>query len=103
MQKDSLCALARRFCINRKGGTGGGGWGYPQGAMHMVAVRLGCESSMVGTRLANLRPGCMSRLRKCYSHLLEGSFLAGRLLRLKAGVCLLRVLTIACSLMSGHG
>ena len=39
----------RRFCISRKGGTRGGGWGHPQGDMHMVAAGLGCESAMVGT------------------------------------------------------
>ena len=25
-RKDSLCALVRRFCVSRNGGTGGGGW-----------------------------------------------------------------------------
>ena len=38
--------------MSRKGGTGGGGWGHPQGDMHMVAARLGCKSTMVGTILA---------------------------------------------------
>ena len=57
-----------------KGGTGGGGWvGSLQGAMHMVAARLGCQSTMVGTGWANSRPGCMDRLRKRYSHLVGGS------------------------------
>ena len=77
-RKDSLCALAYRFCVSRKGGTGGGEWGYPQGAVHMAAARLGCKRTMVGTGWANSRPGCMSRLRKCYSHLSGGSFLAGK-------------------------
>ena len=39
----SYCALRRKdawFCISRKGGTGGGGWGRPQGDMHMVAAKL---------------------------------------------------------------
>ena len=45
--------------------------------MCMVAARLGCQSTMVGTRWANSFPGCMDRLRKCYSHLVGGSFLAG--------------------------
>ena len=58
MQKDSLCALARWFCISRKGETGRGGWdregrwGPPQGDqgdMHMVADRPGFETAMVGT------------------------------------------------------
>ena len=60
---------------SRKGGTGGGGSGHPQGDMHIVAARLG---TMVGTRWANSCPGCMDRVRK-YSHLVGGSsFLAGK-------------------------
>ena len=55
----------RRICVNRKGGTGGSGWGDSQGDMHMVAARLGCKSTVVGTRLVNSCPGCMDRLRKC--------------------------------------
>ena len=51
-RKDSLWALAHWFCISRKGGTGGGSGGHPQGAVHMVAARLGFEKAMVGT-------GCM--------------------------------------------
>ena len=46
--------------------------------MHMVAARLGCQSAMVGTGYANYCPGCMDRLKKCYSHLVGGSFLAGK-------------------------
>ena len=46
--------------------------------MHMVAARLGRQSAMVGTRWANSCPGCMDRLRKRYSHLVEGSFLGGK-------------------------
>ena len=42
-RKDSLCALAHRCCISRKGGTGGGGWGHPQGAVHMADDRLGLK------------------------------------------------------------
>ena len=34
--ENSLCGLVHRFCISRKGGTGGGGWGHLQGNMHMV-------------------------------------------------------------------
>ena len=77
-RKDNLCTLARRFCVSRKGGTGGGGLGHPQGAVHMAAARLGCKRTMVGTRWANSHPGRKSRLRKRYSHLLGGSFLAGK-------------------------
>ena len=32
-QKCRLCTLVHGFCISRKGGTGGGGWDYLQGAM----------------------------------------------------------------------
>ena len=47
-----------------------------QGAVHMVAVRLGIEKAMVGTWRATPYPDCMDRLRKHYSHLAEGWFLA---------------------------
>ena len=77
-KKDSFCVLAHRLCVSRKGGTGGGGWDHPEGAVHMAAARLGCKSNMVGTGWANSHPGCTSRLRKCYSRLLGGSFLAGK-------------------------
>ena len=33
---------------------------------------------MIGTGWANSRPGCMSELRKCYSHISGSSFLAGK-------------------------
>ena len=70
-RKDSLCARACRFCISRKGGTGGGGWGHPQGAVYMVAARLGFEKAMVDTGRATSYPDCMDRLGKHYSHLAE--------------------------------
>ena len=50
-RKESLCTLACGFCVSRKSGTGGVGWGHPQGAVHMAAARLGCKRAMVGTRL----------------------------------------------------
>jgi len=65
--------LATGFCVSRKDGTGGGGWGHPQGDMHMVAARLGCERVMVRTEWANPCPDCMNRLtRHYYSHLVGG-------------------------------
>ena len=75
-RKDSLCVLVRWFCVSRNGGTGGGGWGHPQGDMHMVTARLGYQSTMVGTGWDNSCPGCMDRLRKHYSHLVGVLFLA---------------------------
>ena len=44
--------------------------------MHMVAARLGFEKAMVSTGRATPRPNCMDRLRKHYSRLTEGWFLA---------------------------
>ena len=42
----------------------------------MVAARLGFEKAMVGTWRATPRSDCMDWLRKHYSHLAEGWFLA---------------------------
>ena len=42
----------------------------------MVAARLGFEKAMVGTQWATPRLDCMDRLRKHYSYLAEGWFLA---------------------------
>jgi len=50
--------------------------GHLQGAVHMVAARLGFEKAMVGTRRATPCPDCMNRLRKHYPHFAEGLFLA---------------------------
>ena len=44
--------------------------------MHLVAARRGCERAMVGTGWATSHPDCMDRLRKHYSHLVGGWFLA---------------------------
>ena len=45
--------------------------------MYMVAARLGCKWAVVGTGWANSYPVCMNALRKRYSQLVGGSFLAG--------------------------
>ena len=50
--------------------------GSSAGAVQVVAARLGFEKAMVGTRRATQHPDCMDRLRKHYSHLAEGWFLA---------------------------
>ena len=65
--------LVHGFCVSRKGGTEGGGWGNPQGDMHMVAARLGFEKAMVVTGWATSHP---DRLRNHYSHRVGGWFLA---------------------------
>ena len=83
----SYCALHRKIvcaslCMDSvpTERVGQGEVGGPTGDMHVVAARLGCESTVVGTWWANSCPGYMKRKR--YSHLVGGSFLAGRLLGL---------------------
>ena len=49
--------------------------------MHMVAARLGCKSTVVGTGWANSCPGCMDRLR----NITLSSFLAGKAARALSG------------------
>ena len=44
------------FCVNGKGGTGGDGWGHPQGDMHVVAVVVGFRNGLVGPILALVSP-----------------------------------------------
>ena len=41
--------LGLRFCVSRKGGTGGGGWVHPKGANSMAASGLVLRSNLVGT------------------------------------------------------
>ena len=74
-----ICMLAHKLCISRKSGTGRGGWDHPQGAVHKAAAMLGFKGAMVGTGWAKFCPGCMSRLRKHYSHLVGVHFWQGRL------------------------
>ena len=62
--------------MNRKGGTGGGGWGHPKGDLHMLAVVAVCRNTLVGTGWSNSCPVCTNRLRKHCSHLVGTSFLA---------------------------
>ena len=74
--------------MSRKGGTGGGGWGHPQGDMHMVAVVAVCRNTLVGTVWSNSCHICTNRLRKHCSHLLGTSFLAVKAVLAENG-CLL--------------
>jgi len=41
-------SLGLRFCVSRKGRTGGGGWVHPKGANSMAMSGLGCEGHLVG-------------------------------------------------------
>ena len=47
----SLLAMSSglRFCMSRKGGTGGGGWVHPKGANSMAVSGLVLRSNLVGT------------------------------------------------------
>ena len=40
-------SLGVRFCVSRKGRTGGGGWVHPKGANSMAASGLVFRSSVV--------------------------------------------------------
>ena len=42
-------SLGLRFCVSRKGGTGGGGWVHPKGANSMAVSGLILRSDLVGT------------------------------------------------------
>jgi len=42
-------SLGLRFCVSRKGGTGGGGWMHPKGANSMAASGLIFRNDLVGT------------------------------------------------------
>ena len=49
--------------------------GVTAGDTHMVAARLGFKKAMVGTEWTTSLPDRMDKLRKHYSHLVEGWFL----------------------------
>ena len=42
-------SLGLRFCVSRKGETGGGGWVHPKGANSMATSGLVLRSDLVGT------------------------------------------------------
>ena len=61
--------------VHLHAGSRGGGWYHPQSTVHMVATRLGWKRVLVDTEWANPGLGYVNELRKCYSHLVGGSFL----------------------------
>ena len=102
-RKDSLCTLVHGFCVSRKGGTGGGGWGH---------CRLTCTWWLLGLALkgpwlvlGGLLPTltAWTGLENTTLTLQKVGFCERRLLGLQAGIWQAIVLTIACSLMSGCG
>ena len=49
MMSFQATSLGLRFCVSRKGGTGGGGWVHPKGAYSMAVSRLVFRSDLVST------------------------------------------------------
>jgi len=44
-------SLGLRFCVSRKGGTGGGGWVHPKGANSMAASGFVLRSDIIRKRV----------------------------------------------------
>lgn len=80
-----------------------GGWGHMQSAVHMAAAKLGCKRAMIGTVWAHSHPGCVNRLRECYSHLVGVHFWQGRLLGFRMGICQMRILGLINQKFNCHG
>jgi len=68
------------FCVNRKGGTGGGGWGQLKGANSMAVFRLSIGYTLVGTGWATSLLLFTNRLKKKVFHLIGPTFPAIKLL-----------------------
>jgi len=66
--------LGLRFCVNRKGGTGGGGWVHPKGANSMAASGLVFRSDLVGTGRAISILFAINGVRNKRSHLVGPPF-----------------------------
>jgi len=63
-----------RFCVSRKGGTGGGGWVHPKGANSMAASGLVFRSDLVGTGRAIFILFGIKGVRNKRSHLVGPPF-----------------------------
>ena len=99
---EKIVVLPCGFCISRKGGTEGSGWGHPHGAVHMVAARLCWKMTMVETGWATSHADCMDRLKKHYSHLVGVWFLA-RKGYWALSECITTNSADYCMLVTGHG
>jgi len=60
--------------VNRKGGTGGGGWVHPKGANSMAVPGLVLRSDLAGTGRAISVLFGINRVRNKRSHLVEPPF-----------------------------
>ena len=67
-------SLGLRFCVSRKGGTGGGGWVHPKGANSMAASGLVFRSDLVGTGKAISILFGINGVRNQQSHLVGPPF-----------------------------
>jgi len=67
-------SLGIRFCVSRKGGTGGGGWVHPSGANRMATSWLVFRSDLVGTGRAISVLFGINRVRNKRSHLVGPPF-----------------------------
>ena len=67
----------------------------------VAATRLGCKRAMVSTGWVNSCPGCLNGLRKGYSHLVGGSFLAEKAAWVQNG-CLPTKSADYIACLSGH-
>jgi len=67
-------SLGLRFCVSRKGGTGGGGWVHPNGANSMAVSGLILRSDLVGTERAISVLFGINGVRNKQSHLLGPPF-----------------------------
>ena len=87
-------SLGLRFCVSRKGGTGGGGWVHPKGANSMAATWLVLRSDLVGTGRAISILFGINGVRNQRSHLVGPPFPEFKaLFSAKAGWHFLRDLT----------
>jgi len=67
-------SLGLRFCVSRKGGTGGGGWVRLKGANSMAASGLIFRSDLVGTGRAISILFGINGVRNKQSHLVGPPF-----------------------------
>jgi len=67
-------SLGLRFCVSRKGGTGGGGWVHPKGAYTIATSGLVFRSNLVGTGRAISILFGINGVRNQQSHLVGPLF-----------------------------
>ena len=67
-------SLGLRFCVSRKGGTGGGGWVHPKGANSMAVSGLVLRSDLVSTGRAVSVLFGINGVRNKRSHLVGPPF-----------------------------